>query len=285
MTGSVKRKVLILLGAVMFVTMMIAASLPNLELKPGMPLPRLESNQVVIMPTEDEPMQAMAINKFFLVFLALILVVTLLFVLYKSIRGFDWKSIAGFLRAIVVISLVIVGVGYLILLLPRSEIDTPIELPIPTSEPPVTSPLGPVPPSLLWVVGIGMLALSFMVGIWVVQSSRQAKPITLIGLEAEKAWQALKTGLDLKEVIIQCYRQMGLVLAKEQGIERKEFMTTGEFEGLLESAGMPHDPIHQLTQLFEAVRYGDWQPNPVEEQKAHQCLEAIMLYSREHGKD
>ena len=81
-----------------------------------------------------------------------------------------------------------------------------------------------------------------------------------MGLEAEKAWQALITGLDLKDVIVKCYRQMSLALEKEQGIERKDFMTTREFENLLEAAGIPHDPIHQLTQLFEAVRYGNWQP-------------------------
>jgi hypothetical protein len=58
-------------------------------------------------------------------------------------------------------------------------------------------------------------------------------------------------------------------------------MTTREFENLLEIAGVPHNPIHQLTQLFEAVRYGNWQPNPIDEQKAIHCLEAIMLFSRE----
>ena len=93
------------------------------------------------------------------------------------------------------------------------------------------------------------------------------------------------TGLDLKDVIVKCYRQMSLALEKEQGIERKDFMTTREFENLLEAAGIPHDPIHQLTQLFEAVRYGNWQPNPMDEQKAIHCLQAIMLYSREPKKD
>ena len=55
-------------------------------------------------------------------------------------------------------------------------------------------------------------------------------------------------------------------------------MTTGEFEELLEEAGVPHDPIHELTRLFEAARYGNWQSNPVDEQKAINSLEAIMLY-------
>jgi hypothetical protein len=77
---------------------------------------------------------------------------------------------------------------------------------------------------------------------------------------------------------------MSLALEQEQGIERKDFMTTREFEHLLETAGVPHDPIHQLTRLFEAVRYGNWQPNPVDEQKAIHCLQAIMLYCREPKK-
>jgi len=105
-----------------------------------------------------------------------------------------------------------------------------------------------------------------------------------VGLEAEKAWQALITGLDLKDVIIKCYRQMSLALEQEQGIERKDFMTPREFENLLEAAGIPHEPIHQLTQLFEAVRYGNWQPNLVDEQKAIHCLQAIVLYSHDAKK-
>ena len=130
-------------------------------------------------------------------------------------------------------------------------------------------------------MGIGLLATGILIGVWLFTSSRnRATTIDIVGLEAEEAWQKLKTGLDLKDVVIKCYRQMSLALAKEQGLEREDFMTTREFENLLEAAGVPHDPIHQLTQLFEAVRYGNWQPNPIDEQKAIHCLEAIMLYSR-----
>ena len=102
-------------------------------------------------------------------------------------------------------------------------------------------------------------------------------------MEAEKAWQALSTGSesDLKDVITTCYREMSRALKKERGIEREVSMTTGEFEELLEAAGIPHGPTHQLTRLFDAVRYGDWQPGFAEKQDAIQCLEAIMLYCRE----
>jgi hypothetical protein len=281
MTGSAKRKTLILLGLVMIITVIIAASLSQLELQPGMPLPRLQGNQVVAAPVEEEPLMAISINKFAIILFTLILAGSILYMMYKLLRGADWKEIITFIRPMLVISLTVIGFIFLIMLLPTSGNSIPVEMPIPTPKPLVTSPLGPVPPLLFWLVGIGLLVIGILMGVWILTSSRRATPIDLVGFEAEKAWQALKTGLDLKDVIIKCYRQMSLALEKEQGIERKDFMTTGEFENLLESVGIPHDPIHQLTRLFDAARYGNWQPNPADEQKAIQCLEAIMLYSRE----
>jgi hypothetical protein len=281
MTSSAKRKTLILFGLVTLITMIIAASLPQLELQPGMPLPRIQGNQVVAAPVEKQSFMAISVNKFIIVLFALILAGSMLYMMYKLLRGANWKVVIGFVRSMLVISLIVSGFIFLIMLLPSSENSIPLEMPLPTPEPPVTSPLGPVSPLLFWLVGIGLLVICILVGVWILTLSRRARPIDLVGFEAEKAWQALKTGLDLKDVIIKCYRQMSLALEKEQGIERKDFMTTGEFENLLESAGIPYEPIHQLTRLFDAVRYGNWQPNPVDEQKAIQCLEAIMVYSLE----
>lgn len=282
MTGSTKRKALILLGLVIIITVVIAASLPQLKLQPGMPLPRLENDQMMIVPVEAEPFVSISVNEFIKVFFLLIVAGTLLYTLYKMLRGATWKDLTGLIRSTLLFSLVVVGFVFLIMLLPKSQNSIPMELPAPTATALVTSPLGPVPPVLLWLVGIGLLVISTLIGVWMfTSSSSQATTIDVVGLEAEKAWQALKTGLDLKDVIVKCYRQMSLALEKEQGIEREDSMTTREFENLLEAAGIPHDPIHQLTQLFEAVRYGNWQPNPVDEQKAIHCLEAIMLYSRE----
>jgi hypothetical protein len=282
MTGSAKRKTLILLGLVMVIIMIIAASLPRLTLQPGMPLPKLENNQVAVAPAAAEPYVGVPANKFFGVFFTLLLTGSFLYVLYKLLRGAKWKNITGVILRIVVISLIAGSILLFILLLPSSGNSVSTEVPVPTAEPQVTAPLGPVPPAMFWLVGIGLLAIGILAGVWILtSSSRRALPIALVGLEAEKAWKALKTGLGLKDVIIKCYRQMSLALEKERGIERKEFMTTGEFEGLLEAAGIPHKPIHQLTHLFEAVRYGNWQPNPVDEDDAIRCLEAIILYCRE----
>jgi len=282
MTGSVKRNTLILLGLVVIITIIIAASLPQLELQPGMPLPKLENNQVVIPPAEAGLFEAISVDEFIIAFFLLFGAGSMLFMIYKLLRGAEWKDVVAFIWPMLVIGLFLGVFVFLIMLLPQSESSRVMELPAPTPEPPVTSPLGPVPPLLLWLVGIGLLVTGILIAIWIFGSpASRPTTIDIVGLEAEKAWQELRSGLDLKDVIIKCYRHMSLALEKEQGIEREESMTAREFENLLQAAGVPYDPVRQLTQLFEAARYGNWQPNSIDEQKAIQCLEAIVLYTRQ----
>jgi hypothetical protein len=52
MTGSTKRKTIVLLGLVILFTMLVAANLQKLEFQPGMLLPRLEQGQLVAVPIE-----------------------------------------------------------------------------------------------------------------------------------------------------------------------------------------------------------------------------------------
>jgi hypothetical protein len=277
MTGSTKRKTLILFGLITFIVMIIAASLPQLEFQPGMPLPSLQHGQVIAPKNEDE-IVSISVNQFFVVLVTVMLVGAILYSTYKLLTGADWKI----LFSILAICMIFIALISLVLLSSNSaNYTSALEVPVSTPEPVATSPLGSAPTSLLWLVGIGLLAISILAGVVVFMSFRQAKPIDLVGAEAEKAWQALKTGSDLKDVIIRCYLQMSLALNLAQGIERKDFMTTGEFERLLKAAGIPHEPVHQLTRLFDAARYGNWQPNAEDEKKAIQCLEAIMLYCRE----
>jgi hypothetical protein len=285
MTGNAKRKTLILLGLVMIITVMIAASLPQLELRPGMPLPSVNSNQVVIPPDEQEQPVVLPVSEVFKVILTLILAGLILYLIYRMIRSIGWANVRSYVQMFIVILLIVGSLAFLIMLLPMTQDSLAMELPLPTQMPPFRSPLGPVPILLFWLVGIALLIGSILLGIWIFGPPKQETTIDLVGLEAEKARQALLSGLDFKDVIIKCYRQMSLAVEKEQGIERKDFMTTREFENVLEAAGLPHDPLHQLTQLFEAVRYGNWQSTLIDEQKALHCLEAIVLYSREAKKD
>jgi len=73
-------------------------------------------------------------------------------------------------------------------------------------------------------------------------------------------------------------------LQEEYGLERGEAMTAREFERLLQGRGIPYEPVHQLTRLFEAARYGSRTPGPDEEQRAVECLSAIVQYSRKGGQ-
>jgi hypothetical protein len=283
MTGSTKRKAILVLALVMVIMVILAASLPRLELQPGMPPPRLEEGELAIAQSAEEPFVAVSLSEFVKVLIILMGAGLMVYLFYQLVRDAGrWKP-ASLILPILVFIVIVGGVLLLIwMLMSASPISLPEELPLPTPAPLVTSPLGSVPPWLVWLIGIGLLSISIVLGIRIFGlPSKRVTTIGRIGLEAEKAWQALRAGRTVKDVIIRCYRQMSLVLEKEQGIERQDFMTTREFEKFLEAAGVPRDPIHQLTQLFEAVRYGDGQPDPMDRQKAIRSLEAIILYSRE----
>jgi uncharacterized protein DUF4129 len=282
MTGSTKRKTTLLLGLVILLTMLVAANLQKLEFQPGMPLPQLEQGQLVAVPIAESPSVSISASRFILIVIALFLTGATLYSAYQLLRGANWRLILYSLRYTLIIGVVIGCLVFMIVLFPGSNIETPAVIPIPTMtvQPLVTSPLGSAPPSLLWLVGIGLLIMTVIAAVSMFTPVRQAGPLDLLGLEAERARQALISGVDLKDVIINCYRQMSLTMKQDQGIEREEFMTTGEFETVMESAGIPQEPIHLLTRLFEAVRYGHWQPDVADEQQAIQCLEAIMVHSR-----
>jgi hypothetical protein len=270
---------------VILITVLVAAALPGLELQPGMPLPRLEKSQFVIPAAPEETPVVLSINKFILILFALMLGGLAIYALYRLARGVGWKQLISYLQPILISISIFSAILFVVtLLLFGPKKSSPAQLPVPMPAPLVTTALGPAPAVLLWVVAAGLLAVSGVVGIWMVRaSSRRPRVLDLVGLEAQQAWQALQTGMELKDVIIQCYRRMSVALERNQGIEREDWMTTGEFENLLEAAGIPHEPIAQLTQLFEAVRYGAWQPNSKDEQKAIACLQAIMAYSHEAG--
>ena len=85
--------------------------------------------------------------------------------------------------------------------------------------------------------------------------------------EAEAALTDLSAGVDLKNVIIRSYQKMTFSLQEEQGIERSSNLTVKEFEHLLISKGFPAVPIHQITSLFEKVRYGELEVSIEDENK------------------
>jgi hypothetical protein len=273
-----KRKSLIFLLLVLILTLLIGVGLPRLRFQPGMPLPSLSNGQVFAMPSEGATPVGVKVNTFVLITFLILLVGYLVFQIYRLAKGVNWKKLLSDAFSFFLILLVVFGVLSLVInLLPESEVEV-YAVPILEPQPSMTAPLGPVPPLLIWLAALGLGGTAVVLGIWLVRSKRQPAA-NLWELEAEKARQAILAGQDLKNVIVGCYRRMSLALQQEQKIERESFMTTGEFERLLTAKGVPHEPVHQLTQLFDAVRYGHWQPDSSDERRALQCLEAILEYS------
>jgi hypothetical protein len=159
------------------------------------------------------------------------------------------------------------------------------EIFIPVTEKQLWVPLGEVPVIFLWIIGF-LLAGIVLFLIIIISKLKKQKDQTsyLIELEALHAINELQRGKNFKDVIIKCYHKMCLALQHEQEIEREESMTVGEFEERLKAAGAPQKSVHQLTELFESVRYGNWKPRSTDEKKAIKCFNDIIRYFTEKGK-
>jgi hypothetical protein len=285
MAGNEKKKALLFLIVVTLAAIVLASSLPALELKPGMPLPEIKNDQVAVVASSGVHAESISINRFIIILSCLIAAGFFLYSMYRVMRGTTWKDILALLQPLLFIVLLLAAMMMVIMSMPRTSAPPSTEAPVPTLEPPVTAPLGPVPPLLLWIVGACVILLVILIAVWIYRNfSGKPDASDLIAQEAEKARQKILLGVGLKDVIIECYRQMSLVLQEDRGITRKDFMTTLEFEETLSNAGFPSTPVHDLTKMFNAARYSNWQPSSGDEQSAIQCFEAITRFTRISGE-
>lgn len=133
-----------------------------------------------------------------------------------------------------------------------------------------------------WTVIVVTLAIALLlVGLvtatgWLIWRQRKRKPLQQLGEQAQAAIEALQTGGDLRSIVIRCYHDMSQVLQQERNIQRNAAMTPSEFEQALRGKGVPHDAVHQLTRLFEDVRYGAKPIGEREERLAMDSLSAIV---------
>jgi len=273
------RSAVVLLLISLLLIVLIAAGLPRLSFKPGMPIPSFENGHVELPSAEGAPL-GLPLGGFAKILSLIILGAFVVFLVVRAARGVPWKKalreLWGLFWKIVLVAVLLVVV---VALLPKSEGASSVES-LPPPKPLAAAPLGPVPAVVIWCVALGLAGIALFLGLRLIAASRRPVPRSW-EREVEEARQALLDGRDLRQVIIQCYRRMGQALQQERQIEREASMTTGEFEALLCARGVPPDPVHQLTGLFEAVRYGRWEPASNEEQRAIQCLDAILAYSRQ----
>ena len=94
MTDNAKRTTLTFLLLAVIVTILIAAALPQLKLKPAIPLPTGEGG-TGRLPTEDTLGVSISVNTFFKVILEVIVVLILVYSGYKFLKGVPWKESPG----------------------------------------------------------------------------------------------------------------------------------------------------------------------------------------------
>jgi hypothetical protein len=281
MTSNQKRRLLISLIICTICIVLFSGALSRMELKPGIPLPPIEGGPGGLKTEESNPFPLIIISPFLKALGAIILITFIIYSCYGLFKGLPWRSV---LKAFLPIFLVIIIVMFILFALTNfrsSPTIAPVETPIPIQ---ITKgpPLGSLPPFLLWLVTISLAAIVILLVVWFIRERNRLKnDQDALALQAEWAMQAITAGADLKNVILQCYRQMSLALQKEQGLVLEETMTAREFESLVEAKGFPHGPVEQLTRLFETARYSLDETGPNEEQAALQCLNSIVQYSRE----
>jgi hypothetical protein len=285
MSDDAKRNRLIFLLLAASLMVLIAAALPQLELKPGIPLPKWEGGTLP-SPIDSQPNVTISLSTFFKALFEVVGLIVALYCLYKFLKGVPWKDILGPALRIGLVAGVAIAILFAFANLQITPGSLASEVLPPELHLEERPPLGSPPAILVRLVWIGLGIMLLILGIWVskrrAQDRRAGDPVTV---EAEYAIQALQQGLDFRNVIVQCYRQMSAALQKEQGIELENSMTAREFERLLEAKGLPRDPVHQLTQLFEAARYSLRQFTPTDEQTAFECLCTIVQFSRERKPD
>ncbi len=131
---------------------------------------------------------------------------------------------------------------------------------------------------ILGAVGVGLLVLVW----WLFASRRhaQATTVTQLATQAEETIEELLSGKDLRETILLCYRRMTEIAAKNRNLPREVAVTPHEFEAALISKGLPSVPVHELTSIFEDIRYGDKTAGEDERRRAVGALRVIAAVCR-----
>jgi hypothetical protein len=138
--------------------------------------------------------------------------------------------------------------------------------------------------SLAIAVLLTLVLIGVAYGIWRRKHPPEEGALVQLVREAQDTLDDIQSGGDLKNAVIRCYVEMGRVMSEQRGIRRGATMTPREFEARLVQEGLPESSVRQLTRLFEDVRYGAQEPGLIEEQRAVQCLSALVKAAQEAAR-
>ncbi|MBN1305192.1 MAG: DUF4129 domain-containing protein [Anaerolineales bacterium] len=138
-----------------------------------------------------------------------------------------------------------------------------------------------IPPWLPFVTGLLVILAGAAGGwrLWRRLNQRSISPV-LVDLAdfTRSAIEKISAGEDVNDAVIRCYLQMSAAVDRKRGLQRKLTMTPAEFSKRLEQAGLPVEPVRQLTRLFEKARYGQSGSDQTEANQALSCLQAVLRY-------
>lgn len=284
MTQKTKSTVLLFFVIALGALFLLASSLSNLELQPGTAFPGGAGSESAVAEAGAAPQLGSYSIPLLRGLFALAFLILMIYVPTRMILLVDRKVIVRLVLVMIVI-LVVVAILPRVTLTPTGySINEFTEInPPPVFNYPVM-PLGQPPQTLIWLVLVGIgLGAGFLLFKLVERSPATDSLEAEMLQEAEEAVQALNAGSNLRNVIVRCYLQMALILQEKQSVQRSASMTVREFEDQLDALGFPGGAVHQLTHVFEKVRYGNQPAAPQDEAIALDSLNEIIRFCRQAG--
>ena len=277
----------LLLVGLIALLMLLAISVNSLQLLPGRPF---NLNISTVLPPSGTPIQSENTNDAILQVVRIVLFISVVLLPLAALYAFLSPDGRKRLIGNAILGATMVAMYLLILRMfddGESKLTTK-DLVATTPQPQATGDIPfdtftPNPPDWL-VVAISLTLAAVVcailgVVIWRIWRSRQPVRSTArddLALQAQNALDSLQSGGELRDAILRCYQQMSRVLQEERGIQRQVDMTAREFERALLAQDLPAQAVHQLTQLFEQVRYGHARMGERDEALAVSSLNAIV---------
>ncbi len=280
-----KRNAILMMLIALLAILVLVAGLTGLKLLPGEPFPldsdfRLPTNYSGNLPGGEQILAVIRI--FFFIAIVLFPISVIYFLISPQARK---QLIKLILRAVVVFLFLYLAIRALQRFKANQDIQQ-IGSPLTPPETPLGVQKGiefVANPSqgLILALSIGLaLILLLLVGmiVWYIwrRSKKPPKTYELLAEEAQQALDELQAGGNLRNVVVRCYAEMSQVVSQQRGLQRGKSMTPHEFIQLLERQGIPAKPVRQLTEIFEAVRYGTQPVGQREEILARDSLSAIV---------
>jgi hypothetical protein len=292
MSKAQKQKLIGILIFTIFTMVLLALSLPAIEMRPG-EIISLQNSEQSFFRNNQVPAN---VDWFFLFIQGILAVLIILTPVHIIISLFDKEARRRLFSNLVKYGLIFVfGLSLARLQLPSPTGDNPPLLlqpgfaePLAFAGDTVTPPgfeANPQP----WMLAITMIGVALFLAfitfiLFKFINARQPNKRPQFQELAETAQTALDEivadRMHFNDVITRCYVEMSQTLKAESGIERQQTMTPQEFEQELTLKGFPPQPVQNLTQLFQQVRYGRHQPPEKEKRIATESLREMIDFCR-----